>query len=207
MTGIFQDVQFAFRNLAARPTFTFVALLTVALGMGANTAMFSTIDTILLRPLRYPNAEELALIWEHHPAIPFDQITTSAADFKDWRDRNKVFSRMAAMSLSSMNFTGATVPERVSVVAATGDFFTVIGSKASTGRAFGPHDASPDAPPVAVLSHGTAERLFGSESAAVGREITLNGGRHTVIGVMSPGFEFPPSFSFQNRTLLSLIHI
>ncbi|HEY7789283.1 MAG TPA: ABC transporter permease [Vicinamibacterales bacterium] len=184
------DLRFALRLIRRAPGFTAVAVLTLALGIGGNTAMFTVINAVLLRPLPFPHADRLVMAWGSHPDIGHE--AASLPDFTDWRAENDVFAGMAATSLRSINITTHQGPERVIGARVTADLFRVLGVGPALGRDFRPDDDAPGAPPVAILSHGLWVRTLGADPAIVGRPMTLNGAQYTVIGIMPQGFAMPP---------------
>src|SRR5215218_1942132 len=190
MISISQDVRYSLRMLLKHKGFTIVAALTLALGIGVNTAMFSVLNTFLFRSLPYPQSEQLVRVWRtspHSQNWPF-----SAANFFDQHDQNTVFEKMAAYTGSSRNLTeqGHTA-ERLLSLAATADFFPLMGVAPAHGRAFNPEEFEPGADSVIVLTDRFWTRRFGSDPNIVGRTIQLDGKTVQVVGVMPPGFEHP----------------
>ncbi|HEV2836764.1 MAG TPA: ABC transporter permease, partial [Pyrinomonadaceae bacterium] len=186
---VMQDVRYGARMLTKHKAFTTVAVTTLALGIGANTAIFSVVNELLLRPLPYRDAERVVMLWEVTPEGRH-QNTTSRANYRSWRDQSSSFERMAAFSDQRLNLTGNGEPEELSVQFATPELFKVLGVDAMLGRTFLPEDDGPDKPPVAVLSYPLWQRRFGGESNVVGQPITLNGVKFTIVGVMPPSFQF-----------------
>jgi len=186
---LLQDIRYAVRGLVKHRTFTIVAVVTLALGIGANTAIFSVVNELLLRPLPYSDAERLVMLWEVTPEGRH-QNTTSRANFRGWREQSTTFESMAAFSDQRFNITGAGDAEEVSVQLATPELFHVLGVEPIIGRAMNEDDGRPSAPDVAVLSYNFWQRRFGGDRQLVGKPITLNGTPFTVIGVMPPGFQW-----------------
>jgi predicted permease len=190
MTSISQDVRYSLRMLMKHKGFTIVAVLTLALGIGVNTAMFSVLNTFLFRSLPYPQSEQLVRIWRtspHSQSWPF-----SAGNFFDQHDQNTVFEKMAAYSFSSRNLTEqGHNAERLLSIAGTADFFPVLGVAPAHGRAFNPEEFEPGADNVVVLTDRFWTRRFGSDPNIVGSTIELDGKTVQVVGVMPPGFEHP----------------
>ena len=186
---LLQDSRYALRGLIKQRMFTIVAVITLALGIGANTAIFSVVNELLLRPLPYSDAERLVMLWEVTPEGRH-QNTTSRANFRAWREQSTTFEGMAAFSDQRLNLTGAGEPEEVSVQLATPELFNVLGVEPIVGRRLSQDDGRPDAPAVAVLSYNFWQRRFGGDRQLVGKPITLNGTTFTVIGVMPPGFQW-----------------
>ncbi|HEU4837058.1 MAG TPA: ABC transporter permease, partial [Pyrinomonadaceae bacterium] len=190
MTSVSQDLRHSLRMLLKNKGFTVVAVLTLALGIGVNTAMFSVLNTFLFRSLPYPESERLIRVWRvspHSQSWPF-----SAANFFDQHDQNTVFEKMAAYNFTSTNLTeqGQTA-ERLLGLAATADFFPMLGVAPARGRVFKPEEFEPGADNVVVLTDRFWARRFGSDPNIVGRKIQLDGKSVEVIGVMPPGFEHP----------------
>jgi len=182
------DLRYALRSLGKHPGFTLVAVLTLALGIGANTAMFSVVNAVLLRPLPFPGSGELVQVfstWRGNPS------TVSPPDFTDWRNDNQVFSELAAMNAGSDALTGDGPAEQVPAAAVTGGFFTVLGVPPALGRPLQVDDDAVGAERVAVLGHGLWQRRFGADPAVVGRRITVDAEPYTVVGVMPAGFDYP----------------
>jgi putative ABC transport system permease protein len=190
MTSISQDVRYSLRMLLKHKGFTIVAALTLALGIGVNTAMFSVLNTFLFRSLPYPQSEQLVRVWRtspHSQAWPH-----SAANFFDQHDQNTVFEKMAAYTGASRNLTeqGQTA-ERLLSLAATADFFPLMGVAPARGRVFNPEEFEPGADNVIVLTDRFWTRRFGSDPNIVGSTVQLDGKTVQVVGVMPPGFEHP----------------
>ena len=190
MTSLSQDVRYSLRMLLKNKGFTVVAALTLALGIGVNTAMFSVLNTFLFRSLPYPQSERLVRVWRvspHSQSWPF-----SAGNFFDQRAQNTVFDKMAAYNFASRNLTeqGQTA-ERLLSLAATADFFPLFDVAPARGRVFKPEEFEPGADNVIVLTDRFWQRRFGSDPNIVGRTIQLDGKTVEVVGVMPPGFEHP----------------
>jgi putative ABC transport system permease protein len=184
-----QDIRYAARGLAKQKTFTLVAVITLALGIGANTAIFSVVNELLLRPLPYLDAERLVMLWEVTPEGRH-QNTTSRANFRGWREQTTSFESMAAFTDQRLNLTGAGEAEEVSVQFATPSLFHVLGVQPILGRDMKEEDGDKDAPPIAILSNGFWQRRFGGDPQIVGKPILLNGTPYTVVGVMPAGFQW-----------------
>ena len=186
---LWQDVRYGARMLTKHKAFTAVAVITLALGIGANTAIFSVVNELLLRPLPYRDAERIVMLWEVSPEGR-RQNTTSRANFRAWRSQNSSFEHMAAFSDQRFNLTDTGEPEELSAQMATPELFRILGVDPLLGRALLPDDDGPGKAPVAVLSYPLWQRRFGGQSNIIGQEITLNGIKFTVIGVMPPNFQF-----------------
>lgn len=174
------------------PGFTVFAVAILALGIAANTAIFSIADTILLLPLPYRDANHLVMVWEDASSYGFPQDTPAPGNFSDWKSRNQVFEDMAAVAFTNpFNLTGDGNPEEIGGKTVTANVFSVLGVNPVLGRNFQPEDDVPGAAHVAIISHGLWLRRFGQDSKVVGKEIWLNGEKHTIVGVMPRGFQFP----------------
>jgi putative ABC transport system permease protein len=185
-----QDLRYGLRVLAKSPVFTAVAMLTLALGIGANTAIFSVVNELLPRPLPFRDAERLVMLWENNPNLDAGQNPTSRANFRAWREQSSSFDGMAAFSDQRLNLTGDGEPEEISVQLATPELFQVLGVEPILGRAMTEEDGRAGAPRVAVLSYGIWQRRFGGDAGVVGRPITLNGAPFTVVGVLPADFQW-----------------
>jgi putative ABC transport system permease protein len=191
--GIFetlaQDIRYGVRMLVKHKAFTSIAVITLALGIGANTAIFSVVNELLLRPLPYRDADRIVTVWEVSPEGRH-QNSTSRANFRAWHEQTSSFNYMAAFSDQRVNLTGTGEPEELSVQFTTPDFFKILGVDPILGRTFLPEDDKGGESPVAVLSYGLWQRRFGGLANLVGQPITLNDTKFTVIGVMPRGFQF-----------------
>jgi putative ABC transport system permease protein len=183
-----RDLRYAVRRLRQSPGFTLATAFTLALGIGANTAMFSVVDSILLRSLPYKDPERLVVVWQK-PAKDQHSVT-SEANYLDWRNQNRVFSQIAAFATTGFNLSGAGQAERVDGVSTTWDVFPMLGAAPVVGRGFQPYDDRPGAPRTAILSYGLWQRKFGGDPAVLGRTITVNGEPATIVGVMPRNFRF-----------------
>jgi putative ABC transport system permease protein len=197
---LWQDIRFGLRMLTKNPGFTAVAVLTLALGIGANTAVFSVVRAVLLRPLPYSDPDRLVCLTEPFKAgLEGPDVLVNivgAPDYQHWRDQNQVFEALAAYgALRAINLNTNDGPERIDAAAVTWDFFPMLRVHPDLGRNFLPEEDRPGAPPVAVLSHSLWQRRFGSHSNLVGKTITLNEKVYTVVGIMPEGFRFPADWS------------
>jgi putative ABC transport system permease protein len=179
----------ALRLWLRQPVLATAAILSLALGIGANTAIFSVLNAVVLRPLPYPASERLVVAWETSADNPARWV--APANYLDWVREARAFESLAAFDGYAANLTGRGEPERLPAGGASGTFFDTLGVQAATGRTLMPADDEPGAPPVAVLTDGLAHRLFGGQTAALGQELTLEGRRHTVVGVLAPTFSMP----------------
>jgi putative ABC transport system permease protein len=190
-----QDLRFGLRMLRKNPGFSLIAILTLALGIGANTAIFSVVNGVLLRALPYYEPERLVMVWADRPIlqaqIGIADIPVAVADFVDWRNQNQVFEQMAAMRPGRMNLTGGGEPESVVGLSASASLFPLLGARLAVGRALLPEEDQPGANRVVVISHGLWQRRYGADPQLIGQKITLNDEAYTVIGVAAPDFQFP----------------
>ena len=184
-----QDIRYGLRMLAKHKAFTSIAVITLALGIGANTAIFSVVNELLLRPLPYRDAERIVMLWEVSPGGR-RQNTTSRTNFRAWRDQSTSYEHIAAFSDQRLNLTGDAEPEELSVQLATPEIFKALGVDPILGRTLLPEDGEEGRPPVAVLSYALWQRRFGGQANVIGQPITLNGIKFSVVGVMPPNFQF-----------------
>jgi len=186
-----QDVRFGVRTLRRRPGFAAIAVLTLGVGMGATTAMFSLIDSVLLKPLPFRESDRLVMVWEGRPRIKQPRIEAAPANYVDWQQQLKAFDSLAAYVNGFVNLTGAGAPERLAVVQVTPNLFPTLGVDPLIGRWFATPEGSPGQTTVAILSYGLWQRRFGADRGIVGKTILLDGEPHLVVGVMPRGFQFP----------------
>ena len=191
MNSVVQDVKFAARMLAKHRGFTLVAVLTLAIGIGANTAMFSVVHGVLLRALPYDDAEQLVLFTNSIPSANVGAFPLSPPEFQEYRTRNASFAGLAAMEAGSYILSGEGEPERLPGTSVTQEFFPLMGVQPALGRAFAKEDFEPNAEPTIVLSYGLWQRRFGGDRQILGRKLTINSRPRTVIGVMPRQFDFP----------------
>jgi len=191
LADFLQDLRYAARILWKNPGFTAVAVIALALGIGANTAIFSVVNTVLLRPLPYKDPEQLVMVWEDASRHGYPRDTPAAANFVDWRDQNSVFSGMAAVEDGNFNLTGTGDPERLKGRRVSANLFPLLGVDPQLGRVFTAAEDQPGAQGVVVLSHRLWQRRFGGDPAIIGKTLTLNDEIHTVVGVMPARFKFP----------------
>lgn len=190
MDRLIQDVRFAFRMLARKPGFTVVAVVIMALGIGANTAIFTLVRAVLLKPLPFHEPSRLMMVWEDASFIGFPRNTPSPANYADWKAQNEVFEDMAALDTRSFNLTGDGEPEKVAAYGVSGSLFALLGVKPALGRTILPEDDTPEASKVAVISHGLWQNRYGGDPLIVDRDILLTAEKYRVVGVMPPGFQF-----------------
>ena len=189
MDTLLRDLRFALRQLRRTPAFTVAAVACLALGIGANTAIFSAVDGVLLRPLPFPESERLVTVWGYHASI--GRETASLPDFLDWRRDSRSFAGMSARANTQFTLTGAGEPEVVRGALVTANYFRVLGSPIPFGRGFRDDEERGGAGRVALLSDGFWRREFGGRPDAVGRQITLGGVPYTIVGVGARGLAVP----------------
>lgn len=183
-----QDLRYALRMLRKQPVFTFVIVATLALGIGANTALFSVVDAVLLRPLAFRDSDRLVKVLESNSQRGMSRVMISFSDFADWKSQSQSFDDMAALSQTSFRVTGGEAPEEVSGYRVSTNFFTLLGVKAAIGRTFLPEDEKPDSERTAVLSFKYWVSHSGADQNVVGRTITLNDKPHVIVGVLPADF-------------------
>jgi len=191
LENLLKDVRYGFRMLRKSPSFTFFAVAVLALGIAANSAIFSIADNVLVRPLPYRDSNRLVVVWEDSSAYGFPKDTPAPGNFADWKSRNQVFEDVAAISDASFNLTGSGNPEDLPGKWVTANLFSVLGVNPAFGRDFRAEDDVPGAPHVAILSYGLWLRRFGGDPQIIGKEISLNFEKYAVIGVMKRGVQFP----------------
>jgi putative ABC transport system permease protein len=190
MDTLIKDIRYSIRVLIKDRGFTAVALLALVLGIGANTAIFTVVNSVLFSPLPYPTPDHLVSIYATNPAQGQSRMPLSVADFLDWRSRNQNLEHLAAYSNAPLSYTGGETPEQIPGLAVTADFFSVLGVQPLIGRTFLPHEDKPDSTQVAVVSFGFWQRYLGSDPARVGQPLTFNGRSYVVVGVMPADFNF-----------------
>jgi putative ABC transport system permease protein len=188
---LWHDLRYGLRMLLKYRGFALVSLLTLALGIGANTAIFTVVDSTLIRPLPFPNANRVVMVWEHRMPDGERQNVTSPATFLHWQEDNTVFEQMAAIFNDSSILSGGDMPEQIATASVSPNFFSILGVNAAIGRVFVPgQDGNADSNPAAVLSFEVWQRHFGSDPNILGSSVTLDDKPYTVVGVMPRGFEF-----------------
>jgi putative ABC transport system permease protein len=196
MGTLLSDLRFGFRMLRKAPGFTIVAVIVLALGIGANTAIFSVVNAILLRPLPFQDPERLVQVWHVPPPKSFPGMTrfsVSPANYLDWANQNHSFEQMAIYGFMSYNLTGRGEPESVLGIRVSPDFFSVLRAQPLLGRIFSPEENAAGRGNIVVLSHGLWQTHFGSNPNIVGQAISLNNQSYTVVGIMPAKFGFPTS--------------
>ena len=189
------DLKFACRQLLKNPGFTAVAVLTLALGIGANTAIFSIVNAVLLKPLPYREQEKLLTLWERNPQRGVEQEFVTPPNYADWRQQSRAFEQMAYWNgVQQLNLVTTDGVEKARRAHVESSFFSVLRVAPLLGRTFLPEEDKPQGNRVAVLSHDLWQRRFGGSSNVLGQTLTVgavNGRDYTIVGVMPPGFRFP----------------
>ena len=183
-----QDLRIAFRMLRKNVVLTLVILASLGIGIGANSAIFSVVDALLLRPLPYPHPDRLAAVWLHSPAIGILRDWPSPGQYIDLQNQNHSFDQMAIAQSRTFTLTGREQPERVDVLSTQSSLLNMFGAKPLLGRVLRPEEDTPGRPGVAVLSYGVWQRLFNADPTIIGQSITLNGKSFTVVGVLERSF-------------------
>ncbi|HSN85871.1 MAG TPA: ABC transporter permease, partial [Thermoanaerobaculia bacterium] len=190
MTQLLQDLRYGLRGLARSPGFTAAAVLTLALGIGANTAMFSLVDAVLLRPLPYSEPERLVRVRAVNPEKGQD-ANLNPLDFADYRRQARSFKDLAALATPTFSLTGGGEPERVRGALVSSNFFRAFGARPALGRDFQPRDEQPEAEPVVILSERLWQRRYNSDPGILGKTIVLDDAPATVVAVLEGGFRAP----------------
>jgi predicted permease len=193
METLIQDLRYGMRALLKSPGFTAVAVIALALGIGANTAIFSVIDAVLLRPLPYKDAERLTLIWHSYPQINLAEASICPPCYREYRDLTTSFEQVAAQTGWSVNLTGTGEPERLQGSRVSYNYFATLGAEPAHGRGFLAEEDQPGNNRVVVISHGFWVRRFGSDPNTVGSTLTLDGNSYAVVGIMPADFVVPQS--------------
>ena len=190
-SGVIRDVRFAVRMLMRTPGFSLVALLTFALGIGVNAAVFTVYNGVLLRPLPYPDADRITMVWMDNRRQSIKEDITSYPNYVDWRTQSSSYAHMAGFTPANFNLTGAGEPERLPGAQTTANFFDVMGVQPILGRLYTVKEETTGNDAVVLLSHGLWQRRFGGSPSALGQTLTLNGRPHEIIGVMPPSLAVP----------------
>jgi putative ABC transport system permease protein len=191
MSTLFQDLRYAARTFLRNPAFFVFAVAVLALGIGANTAIFSVAYNVLLRPLPYHQASRLTMVWEDASAYGFPEDTPAPGNFASWKSQNNVFADMAAMDDQKFDLTGSGVPQQFLAKEITANMFPLLGVKPILGRNILPEEDKPGVNHVVILSHAVWMANFGGDPQIVGKQVSLNSANYTIIGVMPRGFIFP----------------
>lgn len=191
---LMRDLRYGLRVLAKSPVFTIVAVVSLALGIGANTAIFSVVNGLLLRPLPYPDSQRIVAVWHTPPQESFpglSRFSVSPANYLDWKSQSDVFEQMAAYGYTGFNLSTGNEPVSVTGVAVSSEFFSALRTNPSQGRTFFPEEEQPGRDHVVVLSHDLWQRAFGANPNLIGQTLALNSQSYLVVGIMPAGFEFP----------------
>src|SRR5215207_3493662 len=184
---VWQDMRYGVRTLVKSPAFTVVAVLSLALGIGANTAIFSVVNSILLRPLPYPESERVMAVWHTPPQESFpgaDRFSVSPGNYLDWKEQGRAFEQMAVYQYAGLSLSAGADPVPVTGAAVSSDFFSVLRTQVDRGRAFFPEEEQPGREQVVILGHGLWQRAFGADPNLIGRTVTLNSRSFSVVGIM-----------------------
>src|SRR5262245_45986111 len=192
MQTLYQDLRYGARRLLKSPGFTMIAVVTLALGIGANTAIFSIVNAVLLQPLPFPDAQRLMIITENFSQMGLSRIRVSAPEYLDYRNRSRSFEQVAAFRYQSFALTGTGEAELLRGVVSSTNLFTTLGVKPALGRAFLPGEDQPGANQVVVISHSLWGRRFSSDPRVIGQKLSLNNNVVELIGVAPQGFQYPP---------------
>jgi putative ABC transport system permease protein len=201
---MWKDLRQGARSLFKQPTFTIVAVIALALGIGANTAIFSVVHAVLLQSLPYREADRLVSVWEHNRTRGNNQNVINMGNFFDWKEQNRVFEDMAAFFDMTANLTSGGEPEEIKTQSATNSLFNILGVPPILGRTFAPDDGKPGQPGVVVISFGLWQRRFGGDPQIIGQKLILNGTETTVIGVMPAGFNWHVKAGSMTRKMAEL---
>jgi putative ABC transport system permease protein len=191
MDSFVSDIRYAVRNLVKRPGFTAIAILTLAIGIGANSTIFSAVNALLLKPLPFPELDRVVAIWDKDPIRGYEHNEVAFANYIDLRDQNQSFENLALYSWWTANLTGVETPERLQCFLVTANFFDTIGTKPILGRTFLKHENQPGSDEVAVITHSLWQRRFGGDPNILNKTLSLNGYTLTIVGVMPEHFDFP----------------
>ncbi len=200
---IVQDLRYGLRMLLKNPGFTCIAVLALGLGIGANSAIFSVVDAILLKPLPYKNPDQLVVIWENATHLGFPKNTPSPANFLDWRQQSRSFAGMAAFAERTFNLTGVGEPQRLYGRRVSANLFDLLGVRPIIGRTFVPDEDKPGTK-VAVISETLWQQRFGSDPGVIGRALTLNGESYTVVGVVPRSVRLPAFGKWRDQVWVPL---
>jgi putative ABC transport system permease protein len=190
MSQIWQDVRFSLRMLAKNPGFALVAIITMGLGIGANTAIFSVVNTVLLRPLPYDSPERITMVYTTNEKRGINRNPFSYPNFTDFRSTQQSFDSLAAYTETSAALSGGEFPEQITGIATSADIFKVLATQAYKGRTFNAGDEREGGAPVVIISYGAWQRRFGADPNIIGRQISLDGRSQTVVGVLPESFQF-----------------
>jgi putative ABC transport system permease protein len=191
METLWQDLRYGFKILLKKPGFTFIAVLALALGIGANSAIFSVINAVLLKPLPFEEPDRLITVWEINPKQGSEIFNVSYPNFSDWKAENRVFEKIAAYRMANLILSGEEEPERLGAAIVTADLFQIFGARPALGRTFLPEEDETGGNQVVIISQNLWQRRFGSDPGLIGKSIKVNSGSFTVVGIMPADFQFP----------------
>ncbi|MEW6206892.1 MAG: ABC transporter permease [Acidobacteriota bacterium] len=197
MESLLQNLRYSIRLMIKKPAFTATAVFILALGIGANTAIFTVIDAALLRPLPYPEPDRLAHLWETRDQREFSLSEASYPNYLDWKAQNTVFEDMGGYQRRSFSLTGRDTPEEIPGARATAGFFTTLRVEPLLGRTFLAEEDQTNAPQAVILSYSLWQRRFGGDTGILGQSLRLGGNNYTVVGILSPSFQFAPAGAAQ----------
>ena len=192
MQTLVHDIRYGIRMLFSKPAFTALSIITLGLGIGANTAIFSLVNAVLLKPFAYPDSDRIVTLWQNNQKSGVTYNDVAPANFLDWKEQASSFESMAGVEPHGFSLIGHGEPERFAVWLVTESFFETMGVEAYRGRTFTPTEYQPGNDRVVILSHGLWKRRFGADENLIGQKLTLNGQPYMVTGVMPPEFQFPP---------------
>jgi putative ABC transport system permease protein len=190
MQTLWQDIKYGVRMLLKNPAISVIVILALALGIGANTAIFSVVNTVLLNPLPYDQSDQLVFLNEKSAVL--DEMSISYPNFQDWRTQTQSFEKIGVVNYGSYNLTSSGEAERIVTGQASADLFAVLRVNPLMGRLYTNDEDQPGGPPVAILSYALWQRRFGGQASILNQTITLNGKAYTVIGIMPQSFQYPP---------------
>jgi len=191
MDSLWKDLRYSLRCLRKQPAFTIVAVLTLAVGIGANTAIFSVVNALLVKPLAFPHLERVVALWDKVPSRGVERNEVTVANYLDWQAQNKTFAQLGIYRWWSANLTGAESPERVQGFQVSTNFLDVVGVSPLLGRGFSSEEKQPGKDAVALITYSLWQRRFGGDANIIGKTIATNGNQRIVIGVMPQGFNYP----------------
>src|SRR5262244_1208503 len=191
MQTLLQDLRYGARMLLKKPGFTIVAVLTLALGVGANTAIFSVVDAVLLRPLPFPRPEQIVLVRDDLTGRQLEDVGMSVEELRDFQERSDVFEQISAVWPVDANLTGSDRPERIELLGVSPNYFSLLGASAQIGRVFGPQDQAQGFAEAVVISDALWHRLFAGDPNILGRKVYADTDPYTIVGVMPPNFRHP----------------
>ena len=198
--GLGQDLRLSLRTIRKRPTFALIVILTLALGIGANSAIFSVLRVVVLRPLPYPKPDRLVTVWT--PQVGYDFVPLSAPDWEDYKKRSRSFEAWGVYQPASLNLSGEGEPDQVNGISLSAGLLQALGATAASGRLFTTEETEDPSASVAVVSHGLWRRRFGSDPNLLGGEILINREPRTVVGILPEGFQFPDWQNFSEPDVL-----